>query len=48
MVAPVFTILKAFRGEATVVTTSVVVMGRETGPACKIGCPQASNCFGST
>ena len=48
MVAPVLTILKAFSGEASVATTSAVVMGSETGPACKIGWPQASSCLGST
>ena len=46
-VAPVLMILKAFNGEASVATTSAVVMGSETGPACRTGWPQASSCFGS-
>ena len=46
MVAPVLMILKAFNGEASVATTSAVVMGSETGPACRMGWPQASSCFG--
>ena len=47
MVAPVLMILKAFSGEASVATTSAVVMGSETGPACRMGWPQASSRFGS-
>jgi hypothetical protein len=45
--SPVLTILKALSGEASVATTSVVVMGSETGPACRMGWPQASSCLGS-
>ena len=47
MVAPVLMILKALSGEASVATTSAVVMGSETGPAWRMGWPQARSCLGS-
>src|SRR5580692_5074765 len=47
-VTPVLTILKELSGEASVATTSAVVMGIETGPAPRTGWPHARICLGST
>ncbi len=47
MVTPVLMILKASDCDATVVMTSEVVMGRDTGPLPRTGWPQASSCVGS-
>src|SRR3984957_15216680 len=47
-VTPVLTILNELSGEASVATTSAVVMGIETGPAPRTGWPHASICLGST
>src|ERR1700722_15080767 len=48
MVTPVLTILNELSGEASVATTSAVVMGIETGPAPRTGWPHARICLGST
>ena len=41
-------ILKAFSGEASVATTSALVIGIETGPNWVMGWPHASSRVGST
>src|ERR1700722_8982522 len=48
MVTPVLTILNELSGEASVATTSAVVMGIETSPAPRTGWPHARICLGST
>src|ERR1700722_18213936 len=48
MVTPVLTILNELSGEASVATTSAVVMGIEIGPAPRTGWPHARICLGST
>jgi hypothetical protein len=47
-VSVVLMILNAFSGEASVATTSALVIGIDTGPNCVIGCPHASSWVGST
>ncbi len=47
-VSVVLMILNEFKGDASEVSTSALVIGISTGPYCVIGCPQASSRFGST